>query len=170
MPLAAAAIALILAALLVTLTGCASSGTTGAGTDAGSDGTDGHPGASDVAEFPSGSWLLTSMKDADGAVENPLPQPTLDIADRRVSGSGGCNGYNAPLVDDRGGAFELGPVVATKRACAEESANALEARYLAALDLVTGYVYEAEQLQLVGDGVTLTFAADPGGQAGPADE
>ncbi len=171
-PLAAAAAAAV--ALILTLAGCASPDSptgAGPGADEGSgSGSGSGADSSEVAEFPTGSWLLASMKDAEGALEDPLPQPTLDIADGRVSGSGGCNSYNAPVADDADGALELGPIVATKRACVEEAANLMETRYLAALEGVTGYAYEGEQLTLVGDGITLSFTADPGGQAGPEDD
>ena len=64
---------------------------------------------------------------------------TLEFADARVSGNGGCNtfdgGYRVRGVDR----IHIGPLAATLRACADSALNDQETRYLAALQLADAY-------------------------------
>ncbi len=99
----------------------------------------------------SGSWTVTSLLTGD-AVTGPKPGTELTATFAgagRLSGSAGCNRYEASYTVD-GGAIEIQPPRASERACSTPAGvMAQERDYLAALPLVASYRIEAGRLSLL---------------------
>lgn len=113
-------------------------------------------------------WLLTSITDAEGTLAPPTVSATLDLREAdRVSGQGGCNGFGADATLGDSGSLTLGPIIATKRACADPDQQAQETRYLAALDQIDKIAQTGDTLTLTGGGVELVYSADTSKSAGP---
>jgi heat shock protein HslJ len=114
------------------------------------------PGASESLDGT--QWKLLS---ADRGTLAPLASAsgvTLQFGADRVSGNGGCNRYNATytLADGR---LKLGPVIATKMACAGER-NTAERAWFALLGTPLTVQREGDGLTLRSDdGTALSFAA-----------
>jgi heat shock protein HslJ len=99
------------------------------------------------------SWRLTEL---NGRPPVALPgggAPTLEFAqgEARASGNGGCNQFNGPFTQD-GASVHFGPLVSTRRACADPSANAQETAYLRALETATSVSVAGDELLLLADG------------------
>ncbi|TPW74641.1 META domain-containing protein [Schumannella soli] len=143
------------------------SATPGGDESAGSQGSGGSSGGSleaDVAQL----WLLTSITDDQGTLAPPTVSATLDLReDGRFSGNGGCNGFGADVKVGDSGHVTVGPIVSTKRACAERSANEQETRYLAALQKADAVKRSGDGLIVSGDGIQLVYAPDATKSAGP---
>jgi heat shock protein HslJ len=75
---------------------------------------------------------------------------TLQITDGQISGSAGCNTYNATLTStaDDPSAFKVGPVAATRKACPDPIMQQ-ETRYLTLLSQAKAWKYDAGQLALL---------------------
>jgi len=92
--------------------------------------------------------------------------PTLGISatfadDGTVSGSGGCNQYNATYTVD-GDTIAIGPIAATRMACAPHIGDA-EAAYFTALESAMGFVVGGADLIIAtADGSTLEFQVQGG--------
>ncbi len=103
-----------------------------------------------------GGWNATSYY-TGSAVQSVEPGSTLtlEFADARVSGNGGCNtfdgGYQVRWVDR----IHIGPLAATLRACADSALNEQETRYLAALQLAVRYRVTGSSLTLFRPGGTI---------------
>ncbi|GAB3404623.1 hypothetical protein GCM10027515_16860 [Schumannella luteola] len=167
------------------LSGCASGSSDGASPGAGGSGsasaTPGGDGSSDSggsAGSSAGSdldadvaqlWLLTSITDDQGTLAPPTVSATLDLRESgKVSGNGGCNGFGADVKVGDSGHVTVGPIISTKRACAEQSANEQETRYLAALQRADAVKRSGEGLIVSGDGIQLVYAPDATKSAGPS--
>lgn len=112
------------------------------------------------------SWRAVGIVDATGAIVSDAhtSRVTAQFAEvGEVSGVGGCNRY-AGTWAATDGALDLGPVRRTLMAC---DALATEQAYFAALERVSAYVVDGDELRLTdADGVDLVvFARD--GQAVP---
>jgi heat shock protein HslJ len=125
--------------------------------------------ATPVTDF-SGEWQLVKASDAAGPMPvNGVPV-TLVVGgmvagDADVAGRGPCNGYTGSLTID-GDSVTFGLLARTLMACADDRRNALEVRYLAALEAVTGAsLTEAapagDTLTLTGPDATLRFTLVP---------
>ena len=73
--------------------------------------------------------------------------PTLAFAGDAITGTGGCNTYRAAY-RITGEGVEIGPVGATKRACAEPALNQQETRFFGLLDQVTRFDLVDGRLEL----------------------
>lgn len=114
-------------------------------------GEDEDGGGGAAAPFERIPWVLVSGVDVEGW-EGVAPSATF--AGATVSGSTGCNRYTAPFTVE-GDALELGAIASTQMAC-DGPADAVERAYVAALDRVTGWRVEGEELLLVdADGAEL---------------
>ena len=69
-------------------------------------------------------------------------------ADGSLTGSTGCNSFHGSYTLD-GTAIEVGPLAATKKACASKEASAQEAGYLAALESAVRIDQVADDLTLL---------------------
>jgi heat shock protein HslJ len=112
------------------------------------------------------TWTLTAIQGpAQDLQDLSSAGVTLRFGDDgRASGQSTCNGYSATAQAGTASALTFGPILATKRACVEESRMTLETEYFNALQAVSSYTREGTQLRLNGPS-TLTFssaAAPPG--------
>jgi heat shock protein HslJ len=111
-------------------------------------------GPGGVAEPLGGSaWQLAELNGQPAAVGTGDAVPTLTFAagEPRASGNGGCNQFSGPYTQN-GASLSFGPLVSTRRACADEAANRQETAYLAALQSTTRYA--------VYDDLLVLYAAD----------
>jgi heat shock protein HslJ len=97
--------------------------------------------------FVNTRWRLVELGGAEVDVEEGSPELTFG-ENGRLTGSTGCNRVNAPYTR-RDTAVSLGPVGATRRACAEPTKRDLEARFDAMLRNVDGYELERTELVLM---------------------
>jgi len=97
------------------------------------------------------TWGLTTYNNGKGAMSSPLAGSDITAvfsADGNVSGSAGCNTYNATYKVD-GVKLSVGPATSTKMACAEpKGIMEQETAYLAALQTAIRYEIEADELVL----------------------
>ncbi len=103
----------------------------------------------------------SSFEDVPWALETG---PSATFSGGTVSGSAGCNRYTASYTQD-GSALEIGDVAATNMAC-PPPADAVERKFLAALERVEGWQVEDGELVLEheGGGELLRFhEASPAG-------
>ena len=158
--------ALMLAfAAALALGGCAGPASdSGAGDDTGAaPGSGSGSGSSSTSQPPlSGNWKLVGGSDADGDLAVTGSALTLDLQEEgRASGSGGCNTFSGEVTDDSGdgkvATLEFGPLLSTMMACADDAANTLERRYVAALGSATSYTLGGGRLVITGDGTELDF-------------
>jgi heat shock protein HslJ len=91
---------------------------------------------STAASLDGTSWTLTTS-----------PHITLQFADGRASGSGGCNQYHGTYTVS-GSSLTFGPTASTRRACAEDERNRQETQYFDALSRVAAYEVAGERLTL----------------------
>ena len=102
---------------------------------------------SDPVPFEGMPWVLASGVEVDGWEEFA---PNMRFEGGTVTGSTGCNRFTGPYSLD-GDTLELGAVASTRMACAPP-ADAVEREFLAALDRVVRWRFDAEGLVLLGDG------------------
>ena len=71
---------------------------------------------------------------------NPQAEPRVqfDGGTQRMSGSGGCNAISGNYRRS-GSVLRIGPVMSTRRACADPGLNALETRFVAVLESTAGF-------------------------------
>jgi heat shock protein HslJ len=94
-------------------------------------------------------WTLAELNGQAPVPGLGAATPTLEFAagEARASGNGGCNQFSGPYTQD-GAALRFGPLVSTRRACADEAANRQETAYLRALESTTRFTATAEMLVL----------------------
>ena len=122
------------AALLATLTGCAGS----VSLDEPLEGT---------------PWRLVqidgqSVSGSSGGNAQTDPRVQFDAGAQRMTGSGGCNAISGTYRRS-GSVLRIGPVMSTRRACADAGFNALETRFVAVLEATAGYNVKGTQLTLL---------------------
>jgi len=100
---------------------------------------------------PEGSWVATGLLQG-GALTSVVPGSEITATfdeDGALSGSAGCNNYNASYTTD-GDAIEIDPPSSTKMACPEpEGVVDQEAAYLAALPTAVGFRVSGGMLELL---------------------
>ena len=105
-------------------------------------------------------WTLTELSGAPFKIgeQRRVPHLVLQPERKRVVGSGGCNRLVGSYTLD-GDRLALGQMAATRMAC--EEGMDTEARFLAALALVTRAKVTRQQLELLdaGGGVVARFEA-----------
>ena len=104
-----------------------------------------------------GSWTVISYYAGD-AILSVLGEVelTTEFGAQDVTGNAGCNTFGGPYEVD-GDDIAIGPLAATRRACASEELQQQEDDYLAALQLATTYTITGTRLDLFRPGGT--FAA-----------
>lgn len=102
------------------------------------------PGA---AALTGSTWQLAELGG------QPAGRQTLkfDSSTGTVSGSGGCNSFSG-VYQWSGKSLKMGPLAATRRACAEDAASRQETAYLQALDATRTWQVDGKTLVLSGDG------------------
>jgi heat shock protein HslJ len=101
----------------------------------------------DPVPFEGTPWVLASGAEVDGWEEFA---PTARFEGGTASGSTGCNRYTGPYTLD-GDTLELGAIASTRMACAPR-ADAVEREFLAALERVDHWRFDADGLVLLDDG------------------
>lgn len=92
------------------------------------------------------NWALATI---NGAPLAPTDQPiTTAFAENTVSGSDGCNSYNAPVSSTGGQSLSVGPIAGTRMAC-EQAVMDQAAIYTTALQNAVQWGYVATQLAIV---------------------
>jgi len=103
-------------------------------------------GRASIDDIAGTEWLLTHFDWTERAPDTP--PVTLELRGGALAGRGGCNRYTGGAKAAEGaGGFTIGPVAATRMACAPEAMR-VEDRFLAALSSVTSYSFQAGQLVL----------------------
>jgi heat shock protein HslJ len=92
-------------------------------------------------------WTVVEI---DGQpLPDEAPRPTIRIDADRIAGFGGCNRYTGTLKEPTPGALAMGPIAATRMACAGPPAD-VERRFLDTLGKVTRYSFVAGRVVLDG--------------------
>jgi heat shock protein HslJ len=99
------------------------------------------------SESPLGDWVAEDI--LGGGVIDDL-QTTLTLTETSVTGFGGCNRFNGSATLT-GESIALGPVAATRMACAAEAANNQEVKFFDALTQVATWRIENGLLYLDDD-------------------
>ncbi len=99
------------------------------------------------------SWFVDSI--AGAPVVTPSPTATFGT-DGRISGDGGCNQYSGPY-SLAGTQIGVGPLVSTRRACADGARTAQESRFLSAVQASTAATATNDRLVLSGPGGEVAF-------------
>jgi heat shock protein HslJ len=117
------------------------------------------------AASPEGSWVATGLLQGD-AFTSLLGGSEITATfdeDGALSGSAGCNTYNASYTTD-GGAIEIDAPSSTKMACPEpEGVMDQEAAYLAALPTAVGFRASGGMLELLSPEGTAVVTYTRGG-------
>jgi len=96
------------------------------------------------------SWDLLAYNNGTGGFQSTIidvPVTALFAEDGALSGSAGCNTYNATWEADDN-KLEIGPIASTAMACADEAVNQQESRYLELLGLADTYRIDAGALEI----------------------
>jgi heat shock protein HslJ len=96
------------------------------------------------------SWLVRAYNNGREAVVSVLGESQLDLTfqeDGTVTGSAGCNRFNASYAIEAGH-LTIGPVAATRKMCPPEELMAQETAFLAALQSVATFEIRGGRAQL----------------------
>jgi heat shock protein HslJ len=99
------------------------------------------------------NWLLTAYNNGQGGLASPIAGTSVTAlfgADDRVSGSDGCNNYNAPYTVS-GKSLTVGPPAPTQMACPADIAQQGQT-YLTLLQQSQSYDVSGNQLTIFGSG------------------
>ena len=104
------------------------------------------------ADLAGTSWTVISFNNGKEAVVSVMAGTDLTAnfgQDGQLTGSGGCNNYNAGYVTSGSKNIEIGPVAATRMACAEPAGVMdQESQYFAALSTAATYSIDGNKLEL----------------------
>ena len=95
-------------------------------------------------------WEISAYNNGRGGVRTLVAATRMSVAfgvDGTVSGSSGCNTFNATYAAD-GGSIAIGPIASTKMMCAAEGVMEQEEQFLAALGNAAIYEIRGHRLQL----------------------
>ena len=101
-------------------------------------------------ELSGDQWRLVQLE-GDTVVSGPIEPPHIRFTAEdslRVGGSTGCNSMGGTY-EASGSTLRFGPLITTKRACADSAANAQEVRFVGALERTDGYRIEDGRLILL---------------------
>jgi heat shock protein HslJ len=97
------------------------------------------------------AWIVSGYNSGREAVASPIFGTELTATfgqDGTLSGSAGCNNYNASYQVD-GASMTIGPAVSTRKACAgPEGIMDQELQYLAALQTAATYELRGDKLEM----------------------
>lgn len=103
----------------------------------------------------SGELLDREWKLVSPATPSGVATPTLRFeSDGRVSGNTGCN-MTSGSYTTTGDELSIGPLVTTRRACAEERGNELERTYVGAIESARRFRIVNGELELLDGGGTV---------------
>ncbi|MEA2024097.1 MAG: META domain-containing protein [Actinomycetota bacterium] len=96
------------------------------------------------------SWDLIAYNNGTGGFESAWGDEPVTAAfadDGTLSGSAGCNNYNASWATEDG-SIEIGPAASTRMMCVDEQIMTQESRYLELLGLAATYRVDAGTLDM----------------------
>ena len=119
------------------------------------------------------TWLMTAYNNGKQAVVSGVDGSEVTAvfgADGQLSGSAGCNTYNAPYTVD-GEKITIGAPATTRMMCPQPIMEQ-EAQYLAAIQLAATYNVQGSRLDLrsAEDALQATYTQQPAAEAKPAAE
>lgn len=130
------------------------------------------PAAPPAGSFPlaDSEWKLVALGQTPAAAEPDARPATLAFegANRRISGSTGCNRFMGTFAPGEGSALKLDPNGMTLMACPDRAMQQ-ESAFLAALRSTTGYRVEGAKLELL-DGERVVARFESSGGAGTRSE
>ena len=104
------------------------------------------------------SWQLTELNGEPPVAGVETPTLVFSADGSSVGGNGGCNTFSGAY-SQNGASLRIGPLLATRRACAEPAGNTQETAYFQALESTTRYAIEGGELVLYrGNTVVARFA------------
>jgi heat shock protein HslJ len=106
--------------------------------------------ASAAPDLAATRWVALSINNGSGGVTSVVAGSTVTAtfgSGGELAGSGGCNDYSGSYTVD-GSSMTIGPLAATKKACADPAIQQQEDRYFAALGEVATYAFSGDQLEL----------------------
>lgn len=115
------------------------------------------------ADLGRSRWVLSEMTpsghtEADWAASGITAQ--FDVWGDRVSGFAGCNNYSAALALSSG-QMQVSQPISTRKACASQTAMALEQEYLDRIAKATAFVVTDDRLEVsMSDGSGMAFRAE----------
>ena len=117
------------------------------------------------------TWLMTAYNNGKQAVVSGVEGSEVTAvfgADGQLSGSAGCNRYNAPYTVD-GAKITIGAPATTRMMCPQPIMDQ-EAQYLAAIQLAATYNVQGSRLDLrsAEDALQATYTQQPAAAAQPA--
>ncbi len=95
-------------------------------------------------------WVANTINNGKGGAESVVADSTVTAVfaeDGTVAGSGGCNTYSGTYTVD-GTSLSFGPLASTQMACADEALSQQEASFFAALERVSTYAFDGDNLEL----------------------
>lgn len=107
-------------------------------------------------KWPDKKWILSELKGKPvSAGENGEANIQFNVADKTITGSGGCNRIGGPYTMDGEGQLKFGMLISTKMACSNMQT---EDGMLASFSLVDSYEMKSGVLRLKkGTEVLMTF-------------
>jgi len=113
------------------------------------------PGGS-AALVTNREWTLVTLRDQPIKVTGRSLTLHFDPAENRASGYSACNQFSASYTMTQD-SLRFGPIISTKRACADQSRNKLEQEFLSTLAQVRAYQPTDSLLDLTAEGKTLAL-------------
>ena len=108
------------------------------------------------------TWELTGLINAPTTAPAPgPPPPTINFAAGQVDIDTGCNTGEATY-EAANGTLTIGPIRLTRRACADQDATGREAAVLAALEGMSTYEIEGDELTITNSDTVLVYRAMAG--------
>lgn len=104
------------------------------------------PGTQDPTALEGESWILTQMLTAGGQTEVVQTGVSAQFDGSTISGTAGCNTYNASYEAD-GSEISFGPIAATKKICPEDE-QSTEDRYLQLLAEIGSYEVSGRSMSM----------------------
>ncbi len=83
--------------------------------------------------FQGKSWKLLEWQENGKAIALTSDRISAKFSEQSISGSGGCNSYNAEYRKIEGPKYQIRPILSTRMACADSKLNDQERRYFRAL-------------------------------------
>ena len=112
----------------------------------GDEGSSSDPGTQDPTALEGESWILTQMLTAGGQTEIVQTGVSAQFDGSTISGTAGCNTYNASYEAD-GSEISFGPIAATKKICPEDE-QSTEDRYLQLLAEIGSYEVSGRSMSM----------------------
>lgn len=104
-------------------------------------------GTMSLADFSGSEWVLTAFDPQRPAPSTPEVTFHLDLEDKRISGSSGCNNYFGTVESPGTRELVIGPLAGTKKMCPPEMMD-VERSFLKALGSANSYTWFLGQMAI----------------------